>query len=732
MPYRRQPAAARLHTWGAWLLLTLLTGWLTPAAAEDTRIVDQVEIDTSGDRTVVRIDFNTPLQYISHAPQSPSDKLIVQLRPLITPQTADMDFTHPETLNWERLPGLPLQQMRYEGGTDRAVQLGIYFRKSVEFEVLPSPDARSLSIVLPKLAIPAPVPTARPTPDISRQVPEIEATLPALPAERLDQLLEDARQAMAGANYPQAIQIYTKILQHQDTGRHRDALEFLGLARERNGQEAHAKLEYERYLQRYPDGEAAERVRQRLAALVTARAAPKDKLREAGADRGAEADGPTWEYSGNFSQFYRRDTSHIVEEETVTNTRSDETRVNMSSLSNDLDFNARRRGGDLAVQTRATGGYEVDFLDEGEGQGDISRVSSLYADFQHEKRGLGARVGRQTRSTGGVLGRFDGGLLSYRLKPTVKLNAVSGFPVDSSKHNLKTERRFYGLSADFGTYADAWDFVAFIIEQQVDGILDRRAVGGEARYFDPAKSLLSYVDYDVSYGQLNTLLLLGNWNLPHDITLNATVDIRQSPILSTYNAIQGQGVESIEALRARFDEDTLRDLAEDRTADSRSYTVGATKQLNARFQLTGDVTMSELGATPASGGVEAMPSTGNEYYYNVQLIGSNLLKEGDITLLGLRYSDASTSDTTSLSINERYPINSAWRINPRFRVDYRVTRPGDNDQWIYAPSILMDYLWRKRYRFEIETGGEWSKRQLSDATEDTQSYYVYAGYRADF
>lgn len=711
----------------AWLWLACLG---TPALADNTRIVDQVEIDTSGERAVIRLDFNVPLQYISHAPQAGGDKLIIQLRPLVTSQTADMDFSQPDSLNWERTPGVPLQQMRYEGGSDRGVQIGIYFRKAVEFEVRPSPDARSLSILLPKAEMPAPAPApAEPTTGISKPVPEIEATLPALPAERLDALMEDARKGMATGNYPQAIQIYTKILQHQDTGKHRDALEFLGLARERNGQEAHAKLEYERYLQRYPEGEGAQRVRQRLSALITARAAPKEKLREAGAE--AEAEASAWEYSGNFSQFYRRDTSHVVEEEDVTNTRTEETRVNLSSLSNDLDFNARRRG-DLAVQTRFTGGYEFDFLDEGEGQGDISRVSSLYADVQDAKRNLGARFGRQTRSTGGVLGRFDGGLISYQLKPTVKLNAVSGFPVDSSKNNVKTDRYFYGVSADFGTYAEAWDFVAFVIEQQVDGILDRRAVGGEARYFDPVKSLLSYVDYDISYGQLNTLLLLGNWTLPHEITLNATVDIRQSPILTTYNAIQGQGVDSIDALRARFSDDAIRDLAEDRTADSRSYTLGATKQLSERFQLTGDVTLSELGDTPASGGVEAMPGTGNEYYYNLQLIGSNLLKEGDITLLGLRYSDASTSDTTSLSINERYPINTVWRINPRFRVDYRINKPSDTDQWIYAPSVLMDYLWHKRYRFEIETGGEWSKRQLSDATEDTKSYYVFVGYRADF
>jgi len=103
-------------------------------------------------------------------------------------------------------------------------------------------------------------------------------------------------------------------------------------------------------------------VRQRLSGLVTARQAPKEKLREAGVEAGAEES--AWEYSGNFSQFYRRDTSHIVEEENFTNARTDETRVNMSSLSNDLDFNARRSGGPLEIQTRATGGYEVDFLDE--------------------------------------------------------------------------------------------------------------------------------------------------------------------------------------------------------------------------------------------------------------------------------------------------------------------------------------------------------------------------------
>jgi hypothetical protein len=288
------------------------------------------------------------------------------------------------------------------------------------------------------------------------------------------------------------------------------------------------------------------------------------------------------------------------------------------------------------------------------------------------------------------------------------------------------------LSADFGTFANAWDFSAFIIEQQIDSITDRRAVGGEARYFDPVKSILTYVDYDISYSALNTFLVLGNWNLPNQVTVNATIDYRKSPILTTRNAIQGQGVETLEEIRSRFTVDEIRQLAEDRTADSRSYTLGMSRPLNERFQISGDVTLSEFGSTPASGGVEALPSTGIESFYNLQLIGSNLLKDGDITIFGLRYSDTSTSKTTSASINERYPLTNAWRINPRLRIDYRQNESIATDQWTGAPSVLMDYLWRKRYRFELETGGEWSTRELVAGSEDTMSYYVYLGYRADF
>ncbi len=56
----------------------------------------------------------------------------------------------------------------------------------------------------------------------------------------------------------------------------------MGLVRERAGQLAQAKAEYEEYLRRYPDRPGAARVRGRLQALAAASLAPKSDGRVRG------------------------------------------------------------------------------------------------------------------------------------------------------------------------------------------------------------------------------------------------------------------------------------------------------------------------------------------------------------------------------------------------------------------------------------------------------------------
>lgn len=540
--------------------------------------------------------------------------------------------------------------------------------------------------------------------------------------KRIQSFMQQAEQSILDKDYSTAIRLYTKVLTYPENSYTKRAQEFLGLARERNGQVAHAIAEYKKFLELYPEGEDANRVKQRLIGLTTARQAPKGTLQDANA-RAADDRGAEWEIFGGFSQFYRRD---------VTNPDSGDSIVTQSSLSTDLDLAGRLREKDYSLSTRFTGGYQHDFLDLG--QGSKTRVIYLYADADLTDKDIAFRAGRQTRSNSGVLGRYDGAQLSYKFNPSMKFNFIAGYPVLSTEDSVNDDKDFYSLSLDLGTYANAWDFNVFYIEQDVDNILDRRAIGGEARYFKPEYNMLGLVDYDISYDELNILLFIANWILPDSTTINTSIDYRKSPLLSTTNALQGQiGVESISDLQSLFTESEIRQLAQDRTATSKAFTLGASRPIkDTNFQVSGDVTFTQVSGTPASGTVAATPATGTDFFINTQLIGSNLFKQGDISILGLRYGDTSTSKTTSFIINTRYPITQDWRINPRVRLDYRDNTRDGSTQWIFAPFIRSEYRWQRKYRFEAELGGEWSNLRLTDSTDRSSSYYFSLGYRIDF
>jgi tetratricopeptide (TPR) repeat protein len=557
--------------------------------------------------------------------------------------------------------------------------------------------------------------TAAPAPVSTPMVSNPATAVPS--TQRLDKLMEAARQAMARGDYTYAIKVYTAVVEYPDYPRARDAQEYLGLARERNGQLAHAMAEYEKYLELYPKGEGAERVRQRLDGLLTARSVPPQKLRQVT----VREDQPTWDEFGSFSQYYRL---------AVSRTDSTGQQVNLSLLSSDLDFMARRRTQNYELRTRFTGGYDADFLSGGHDQ---TRITSMYVEGNDTRRIFSGRFGGQSQSSGGVLGRFDGAQLGYQATPITRINFVTGFPVEfNSLDRLSTDKVFYGASIDLGAFANAWDVNTYFIEQTVGDLTDRRAVGSELRYSQANRSLFALVDYDIYFSALNTFFVFGNWILPDTTSFNFTVDFRKSPILTTSNALQGQTVGSVSGLLDLFSKDEIKQLAQDRTADSRTYTLGVTRPINRMLQISGDVTMTNLSGTPASGGVLAIDGTGNDYFYSVQLIGSSLIKEGDLAILGLRYSDTSTAQTTTFTINTRYPVNNNWHLNPRLRVDWRTFTQDNSKQWTVEPSIRINYRFRRHYQFELEGGTDWSAQDLTSGTENSSGYYVSLGYRADF
>jgi hypothetical protein len=543
------------------------------------------------------------------------------------------------------------------------------------------------------------------------------ASRDALPAtEQQEQGLQLARDAMTEGDVRRAIRLLTALVEAPEHTLSADSLELLGLARERNQQLAHANTAYEQYLERYPEGEGAERVRQRLAALSTAAQQPRQPLRRAKREEENE-----WDVFGSVAQYYRRE---------GVDTDVAGTETTLSELDSSLVFSARRRTAENDLRIQFTGSQSNDFLDEQ----DESRISEMYVDWFDRSAGYSLKAGRQRHNSSGTLSRFDGLLAGYRFTPEVRVNAVYGRPVESSSDTfINDNKQFYGLSTELGTFADHWDLSAFAIQQEADGYVDRRAIGGEVRYFDDRRSLFSVIDYDILFSELNTVLLLGNWTFENNTTAYVNLDYRNSPALTTSNALTGQTATSIAELEQTYTLDEIRDFALDRTQRARLFSLGGSRPLSENLQVSGDVTVSNLQETETSAGVDAVPGTDNEYYYTAQLIRSNLLKQGDVGIVGLQYADGSLYDTITLNLNSRYPLSQDWRISPRLKIARRENDSDGSTRLSLSPFMRLEYRLRRELGFEMELGASYhNEDQSAAASQEYGDYHFSLGYRWDY
>lgn len=558
------------------------------------------------------------------------------------------------------------------------------------------------------------------------QVTAAEADTDGAPiaGAELADLMAEARRAMISGELSRAIQLYTKVLQQPANPHQQDAQEFLALARERNGQLAHAKAEYQRYLDLYPETDGADRVRQRIAAMVAGPVRPSAPVTGSTVSRATPgpASSPRWIVRTFASQYYRRDVNQMNEAEEI---------VSQSSVYSDVSIDARRRGDRFDFSTRVTAGYRSDLLDEQRADARNLRVSYAYADLVDAGTGLSGRLGRQTRTSGGVLGRFDGLNLAYSLTERVSLEAVAGKPVYSTTDGTDDDRSFRGLSVGYGPLGDNIELRAHFLDQQILGETDRQAVGGEFRYFGSDRSLWAMMDYDAAFSELSSVFIQGSWRLPGKLMLSGLYDHRRSPFLSLGNAIIGQPVTDFEALTVIFTEDELRQLALDRSALTTTVTLGLSRPLSPKTQLNLNATQSNVDATPASGGVLGAPAS-RYVYYSADLVTSSLFAASDVSILGLRYTESNTTNVYTVNVDTRFRVAGRWRISPRLRVDLRKIKADATEQWNYAPGLRLDYRWGKRVRLELQAGKQFSFREMENADQDQESYFVNAGYQVFF
>lgn len=534
----------------------------------------------------------------------------------------------------------------------------------------------------------------------------------------IDKTLKQARDAFRRKNYAAAIPLLTKLVEQPEFAQRAEAQELLALSRERSGQLAHAKAEYEEYLLRYPQGGAADRVRKRLRSLGLA-----TRQTAAAAGPGPGGDDSAWKVFGGFSQYYRFDSTRF------SNAASSDSFTTQNALLNDVGIVARRRGERFDFSTRVSAGYSLDLMSEG--PGDQTRVTTFFAEVTDREKDWTLRAGRQSGNTGGLYGTYDGIHAGYQLRPKVRLNANFGYPVESTRRGTNTNRKFYGISADLGTFANAWDLSVYTLWQDYFGVKDRQALGAEVRYFKPGITVVGLIDYDLHFNELNGAMLLGTFSLPDKWTLNVNADRRKSPGLATGNAIIGQPFTRFDKMFGSYSTAELEQLARDRTAEAETYTVSVSRPIGERWQASLDVSSIKVSATPESGGVESTPEMGPETAVAAQAVGYGVFGRGDVTSIGAQYRSGDTIESASLGVNSQFPIGEKWRVGPRVRVDHNKFQTDGSSEVVVTPGLRAE-LRVKRFSVEFEGGAEIGSRKLPGSKQDTSRYYLSLGYRYDF
>jgi tetratricopeptide (TPR) repeat protein len=730
----------------------LLLACLAFAPLAGAQVLEDVEVSREGASDArITIGFAVRVQYLRMATNTKKD--LVQIFFRITQSETDgrtvEEFRRPPTNGL--VPRFTVTYPVLQSGDRR---LDIQFEKPVEVRVRPGPDNRAILVITPALAPAAQAPPAaparpsapaKPAPPAAAPVPAVPPAVPTEPPEaarplegaaaaetiaKAQKLLSEARAALDTGRTDEAVELLNELLNLPPTEASREAQELIGVAREKRGEPDKARVEYELFLKLYPTGADVQRVRSRLAALGPAKGAPPPaEPAEAPAARPARF--LAW---GSVSQYYYGGQSQTQSTVTTVTPATNATTIDTLSLSStdqkalvtNVDLNARYTSAswDDRVVFRDTQTYS--FLKE---QPNRNRLVAAYAEASNLPAKLMVRLGRQSSTFGGVLGRFDGiQASSYGFAQGYRANLVAGRPADRIGD---LNPWFYGASLDADALGERLSGTFYAIQQRVQGQTDRTALGAEVRYFDTERSMVSLVDYDVTFGAMNIAMLQGTWQLPGGTSLNFLGDYRRSPSLQLSNALlTGRNLTLAQYLET-FGESQTRDDARAITPISKVFYVGMTTPITQRWQVGADFRLSSLSGTPEIGLLPATVSTGNVYTYSAQVIGSGLFGRNDVMVLNASYLTGTLNRGTSLGITERVQVGELVVVEPSFRY-YRQTSSNEVRLTRLSPGLKLSYKLRERMQLEGEA--TWERTHTTSPTVDdtTTRVFYFVGYRWDF
>lgn len=713
--------------------------------------VSDVTVAVQGDDVVASVLFSGTVRVIQQSPEAPSKFVQVQIE-LVMPDngtrndatsgirvepapgfrrvpatgsasefTLETNFAAPKTLTNKSGVGSELvTTMNLRFGEDTVVRARQGANPKTIDLVLVGKGAVGLSpaaqVVADAQASKGAQPQGAAEPPPVLATPEVEA--------RAAELMALAREAVVKGNTQTAIGQLNQLLLLPPNSVSQDAQEMIGLAWERSGDLGRAKMEYELYLKLFTTGEGSMRVAQRLASMDVTPAVKAPAPTEVAK---AEKAKPEIKYSGTISEYYFGGKSRSQSLVSLVSgiDQSTLTKSTQSALVTNLDLGARYTTdeSDIRAVLRGTGSANLSTTSN-----NTSVLSAAFVDYRNKTSGLDVRVGRQSPINGGLLGMFDGLSLTYPVKQGVRVNLMGGVPA-SPLVNSPNERMYAAMVEADSIFIQNLSGDMYILDQTTQGITNRRSIGTEARYSDQRGSIYALVDYDQLFSAVNAMSVQGSIQGPAQTTFTLLLDRRRAPSLQLTNALISTGAESLKVLLQTQSLDDVMLTARQTTAQADQAMFSATKPISEKWQLTGDIQYSAIGALPAVGSFDATPATGAQYGLSLQLTGSNLYSKRDINNFNMSVLTTPLFHGVQLAYNNLTGFDdNKFTLEPSLRLYTQQDNQGISMRRI-SPGLRASYNVSKKLSVMSEGLLEHSTNEGVTNNATTNSVFFYFGAR---
>ncbi|MDD5336724.1 MAG: hypothetical protein PHS32_23545 [Rhodoferax sp.] len=714
-----------------WLLASVFAA-LTQQAGAQT--LSEVSVAVQGDDVVAHVSFSGSVRLVQQSPTVPTQFVQLQIE-LLTADEAVLKQMVAESRHVAAAGATPEFTLVLNAAPNtRMRQMTLQLREVTQVRARQGKSPNVIDIVLvgnaaahPTLAPPGEKPgtaAAQPGPALPAPAGTPAGVLASAEVEaRAAELMASARDAVSKGRTEAAISQLNQLLLLPPNSATQDAQEMMGLAWERSGDLARAKMEYELYLKLFRSGEGAQRVAQRLASMGVAPTKPEAPA-QAAQPLAAQQSGV--KYTGSVAQYYfggkSRSQSLVnldsgIDQSTLTKTTE-------SALVTNLDLGARytTEASDIRAVFRGTGSANLS-----ETSNNTSILNAAYIDYRQTASGMAARVGRQSAINGGLLGMFDGVSLTYPVRPGLRVNVMGGAPANPLV-SAPGERLFAAMvEADSIIGNLSGDM--YLLNQSTEGIANRRAIGTELRYSDERGSLYALLDYDQLFHAVNAFSVQGSMQGAGQTTYTLLLDSRKAPSLQVTNALISSGAASLNALLQTQSMEEVLAAARATTAQARQILFSVSKPLGEKWQATGDIRFSDIGELPAVGNFEATPATGAQYGLSLQLTGSNLYSKRDINNFNLSLLSTPFFHGAQLAYNNLTGFaDNKITLEPSMRVYVQQDVQGSRMTRV-TPGLRASYNWSKRTSVMGECMVEHSTNQGPTNQDTTNSVFFYFGLR---